>query len=319
MTPWRRAWQEALYGAAGFYRDPAGPAGHFATSSHGPAGRIFAQALVALAARANCAAIVDMGAGRGELLRHLHALAPDLALGGVDIVRRPTDLEQDIAWVESAGGPDAPLLPAARGRVLVVANEWLDVVPCPIGEVDPAGRLREVEVDETGQERLGAVAGQSATFGPAEMDWVERWWPYADDPGSRVEVGLPRDRALAELISQFDDGVVVAIDYGHRVGERPRAGTLVGYRGGRVVAPVPNGSCDLTAHVSVDSLPHDILLTQRAALGDLLPAGDRPTYDQARRDPAVYLAALQENSARAELTGPGLGDFWWAVSARNNG
>ena len=30
---------------------------------------------------------------------------------------------------------------------LVVANEWLDVVPCTIAEVDENGELREVLVD----------------------------------------------------------------------------------------------------------------------------------------------------------------------------
>ncbi|HEV7145449.1 MAG TPA: hypothetical protein VGN48_00485, partial [Pedococcus sp.] len=79
---WELAWQDALYGANGFYRRTAGPAGHFATATHGPAGGILAEALVTLALQHGLTHVVDVGAGRGELLAHLHAAQPSLRLTG---------------------------------------------------------------------------------------------------------------------------------------------------------------------------------------------------------------------------------------------
>jgi hypothetical protein len=79
------------------------------------------------------------------------------------------------------------------------------------------------------------------------------------------------------------------------------------------VPPVPDGSCDITAHVAVDSLVHDDLLDQRTALRRLGVSGATPPYELATGDPAAYLAALATSSAAAALTARGgLGDFWWA-------
>ena len=44
------------------------------------------------------------------------------------------------------------------------------------------------------------------------------------------------------------------MDYGHLAAARPPAGTLAAHRAGRLVPPVPDGSCDLTADVAWDSL-----------------------------------------------------------------
>ena len=317
--PWVVAWHEGLYGERGFYRGATGPAGHFTTSCHGPAGVLLASALRTLAARHGCSQIVDIGAGRGELLTALAALEEPLALTGVDVVARPRGLSESIAWVPSPGGSRLPAL----GRLedaLVFANEWLDVIPVPIGEVDAQGVLREVEVDTDGAEHLGARAGETATFDDQDLAWARTWWPAGDRPGTRVEVGRPRDIALRALIDAIGSGVIVAVDYGHRRDGRPGAGTLVGYRGGQLTAPLPDGSTDLTAHVAVDSLPHDRLLTQRAALLDLgfddggPLAGQGASYDLAHRDPHRYLAALQHNSARSQLLNAPLGDFTWAIT-----
>ena len=43
-------------------------------------------------------------------------------------------------------------------------------------------------------------------------------------------------------------------------------------------------------------------------------AGRGTSYDLARRDPQRYLAALQHNSARAQLLNAPLGDFTWAIT-----
>ena len=114
-------------------------------------------------------------------------------------------------------------------------------------------------------------------------------------------------------MSRLRSGLALAVDYGHRREARPAGGTLTGYRDGRQVPPVPDGSCDITAHVAMDSLVHDDLVDQRTALRRLGVSGATPPYELATGDPAAYLAALARSSAAAALTARGgLGDFWWA-------
>jgi SAM-dependent MidA family methyltransferase len=307
---WGSAWQSALYGERGFYRGDLGPAGHFTTATHGATGRALARTLWALADRYDLPGVVDVGAGRGELLRHLYALAPGRPLCGLDVVSRPPDLPEDVGWVESRGGGSLP-----EGwspvRALVVAHEWLDVVPCTIAEVGPDGTLREVLVDPaTGAESPGPrLTG-------ADHQWCQRFWPSAFTsearPGDRVEVGRQRDEAWSALLDRLPAGsVAVAVDYGHTVADRPREGTLVAYREGHVVDPVPDGSCDLTAHVAVDSLRQTRRLRQREAVA----AVGAPDHASAAVDPAAYLQALADQSAVAELRRPGgFGDFWWVIA-----
>src|SRR4051794_18129933 len=136
--------EQALYGERGFYLRPEGPRGHFRTSAH--VSRRFAEALVTLARAAGLKRVVDAGAGRGELLRELRAVAPELGLCGVERAPRPTGLPTDVGWE-----PDVPETPDA----LLVANEWLDVVPVDVVEKTADG-LRVVLVDpRTGAEALG--------------------------------------------------------------------------------------------------------------------------------------------------------------------
>ena len=305
---WREAWYGALYGPHGFYRSPSGPAGHFTTATHGPLGPVLAGALLQLAQDEGCSHIVDVGCGRGELLAQLRRLDRDVALTGVDVVDRPRHLPPGIHWLASPGGESLPDGLDRLDGALVVAHEWLDVVPCPIAEVDDDGLLREVYVDpQTGEESHGAEIGGE------ERVWAARHWA-ATEPGQRVEIGLTRDRAWAGLLRRMRGGVAVAVDYGHRGGERPSGGTLTAYREGVVVAPVPDGSCDLTAHVAMDSLDHDELLDQRTALRGLGVQAATPPRQLAADDPAAYLRALSHASAASSLTARGgFGDFWWAI------
>ncbi|MBO1766074.1 SAM-dependent methyltransferase [Allobranchiibius sp. GilTou38] len=308
-TPWERAWQDALYGERGFYRSTHGPAAHFATSAQGipGGGAVLARAVVALARVHRARHILDFACGRGELLTQLSALAPDLTLTGVDVVDRPADLPQDAAWVAGPGGAQVP--PGLHGLsdVLVLAHEWLDVVPCPVLQHD-GRRLRVVEIDQHGVERLGAPASA------ADQRWCEDNWPGWDREHSRIEVGRTRDAAYAELRGSVDSGVVVTIDYGHLRDARPDGGTLMGYRDGQACAPRPDGSTDVTAHVAMDTLGAPRLVRQRdlfTALGIRPEAADDAL---ARTDPPAYLRSLALRSAYTALTAPGgLGDFWWSV------
>lgn len=78
----------------------------------------------------------------------------------------------------------------------------------------------------------------------------------------------------------------MAVDYAHVREARPPFGTLTGFRSGREVRPVPDGSCDLTSHVALDACAAAVtavdgtappeLLTQREALHHLGITGERP-------------------------------------------
>jgi SAM-dependent MidA family methyltransferase len=302
----------ALYGPDGFFvREDAGPAGHFRTSVH--ASPLFAGALLRLVQKIDDASgrpekldIVDVGAGRGELLETLRVLMTDelrarVRLIGVELAPRPEGLDAGIEW-------RVDLPQSVTG--LLVATEWLDNVPLDVADLDDAGRLRKVLVDPAG--------GDEALGGPvdaADRFWLARWWP---EPG-RVEIGWPRDAAWAEAVQRVRRGCALAVDYGHRRAERPVGGTLTGYRNGRQVRPVPDGGCDVTAHVAVDALASAAgtayeIVTQREALKALGVDGARPPLDLARSDPGGYLRALSAAGAAAELIEPGgLGGHWWLL------
>ena len=318
---WRTAMEQALDCPHGSYWWPgAGPAAHFRTSAHNP---VFAEAVGRLLLRVDERLgtperldFVDMAAGRGELatgvLEWLAAEAPEAAARlhavSVDLGPRPEGLPEAVRW-----SGDAP-----AGIVgLLIANEWLDNVVCDIAEVGADGVARIVEVDpESGQERLGAVPDS------AQQQWLEQWWPL-ESVGARAEIGLDRDAAWRSAVDRLDRGVAVAVDYSHTSGDRPRFGTLTGYRDGHQVPAVPDGSCDITAHVALDACAgaldpravETVLTTQREYLRDLGVSGARPDLSLASSDPMGYLRGLSRASAAAELTDPaGLGAFGWLLA-----
>ena len=285
--PWRDAWDQALYGADGFFvRED--PAAHFRTNAAVP---LFAAAVSRLAGHVDAALcfpdpfdLVDVGAGRGDLLLEMHAMQARQhvpkrwRLTGVDVAQA----EVPFAWRSD--------IPAVTG--LLLANEWLDSVPVRVLQDG-----REVLVDPEGVESAGEAVSSP---------WADRWWPS----GGRVEDGSTRDQAWAEAVSRVDRGLAVAIDYGHAVADRRP--TLTGYRNGRQVRPVPDGSCDLTAHVALDSCAAATgasLVRQREALQRLGLHASLP-------DPAGegYAVQLEQASQAAELLDPaGLGGFGWLV------
>ncbi|MGN9767634.1 SAM-dependent methyltransferase [Micromonospora sp. SD12] len=374
---WRDAMQRALYGPGGFFVSGSGPADHFRTSAH--ASPAFAAALLRLVEQVDAALghprvlhVVDVGAGRGELLRALSAalgvageparsgrsglipprtgspatptppaaarpsassgpssagpapsasvpLAFRVRLTAVEKAPRPVDLPDGIDWLDE--------IPAGITGLLV-ATEWLDNVPLDVA-VHTAEGWRYLLVDPaTGEETVGDRVD------PADADWLARWWPVPaagiDGTGStgsepptavRAEIGRTRDDAWAEAVRRVDRGLALAVDYGHLRDGRPVDGTLTGYRGGRQVPPVPDGSCDVTAHVAMDSVAsagarvarcaYD-LGSQREALRALGADGGRPPLSLAVGDPAGYVRALAAASAVTELTDPaGLGGHWW--------
>jgi hypothetical protein len=304
---WKAAWDDALYGAAGFFRRES-PIAHFRTSVH--ASPLFARALVRLVREAGLDTVVDIGAGGGELLVAMHALDPGLDLLGVEVAPRPADLPAEIAWTTA--------LPESVDG-LVVANEWLDNIPCHVVEVAPGGERRVLHVDPaTGEEVLGQPLTHS-TVAASLAVWCDTWWPLsADEPGTRAEVGSTRDAAWAEVVGRVTRGLAVAVDYGHTRAARPPFGSLRSYRDGAEVDLLPDGSRDVTAHVAVDSVADrvgGVVLRQRDALHRLGVSGARPDLGLATSDPAGYVAALSSATEAAELTAEGgLGDFHWVVT-----
>ncbi|GGM30150.1 MULTISPECIES: SAM-dependent methyltransferase [Micromonospora] len=353
----------ALYGPNGFFVSGTGPADHFRTSVH--ASPAFTSALLRLVERVDAALghparldVVDVGAGRGELLRTLavqligadrHSpgdaprtggsppaapLARRLRLTAVELAPPPAELPPGIDWVDR--------VPAGITGLLV-ATEWLDNVPLDVA-VRVGDGWRYLVVDPaTGTETVGDLVD------PADASWLATWWagtggpvpvrgrpddgparPLARDTGRtgnspivgpRAEIGRSRDEAWADAVRRIDRGLALGVDYGHLSDDRPATGSLTGYRAGRQVPPVPDGSCDLTAHVAVDAVAAAgaavagsaySLVRQRDALRALGADGGRPPLTLASTDPTGYVRALAAASAVAELTDPaGLGGHWW--------
>ncbi|MFD4869526.1 SAM-dependent methyltransferase [Streptomyces sp. NPDC058412] len=297
----------ALYGPGGFYVRPGGPgpAGHFRTSVHASA--LYAGAVARLLRWVDAELghpqgldLVDVGAGRGELLAGvLAALEPETAARvrpyAVERAERPAGLDPRIRWVEA---------PPEGTTGLLFANEWLDNVP--------------LEIAEDGRYVLVAPDGTESPGGPlddADRAWLARWWPGGGGAEiGRTEIGRARDEAWAAAVASLERGLAVAVDYGHTRDARPPYGTLTGFRAGREVPPVPDGSCDVTAHVALDSCagPDAVLRTQREALTGLGVSGARPALALASADPVAYVRGLAAAGEAAELTARGgLGDFLW--------
>jgi SAM-dependent MidA family methyltransferase len=316
--------ERALYGAGGFYASGAGaPGADFRTSS--TASPHFARALLRLAAHVDAAldfpdpfTIVEVAAARGALLKGLSTyvtieapqLAPRLRLVGVDLAPEPESVaarwHHDLADVHLFTG-------------LLVANEWLDNVPCDVAEQTEAYAVY-VEVDEQGNERL------DDRVDPHDQQWLDTWWPLVDE-GERAEIGAARDARWCQAVSKLDRGVALCVDYAHDLAQREAGlyatGTLSGFRQGRQVPPVPDGSCDITAHVALDAVAaagtvggatDTVVTDQRTALKALGLTGGRPPIELATTDPHAYLRALGGAGEEAELIARGgLGDFGWLV------
>lgn len=183
--------------------------------------------------------VLDVGAGNNQLAHDLHSAA-------VESGHRWTVMSHNLAE------GDARNLTPRGGNGVVIAHEFLDDIPCTLAEVDADLNFCSVLVEpETGHEQLGDQVND------IERAWLETWWPVTVI-GARREVGLARDRAWETLLRIFDSGSAIAIDYSHTLEQRQSglfdSGTLIGYSHGRAKRPVPDGSMNITAHVSVDSL-----------------------------------------------------------------
>ncbi|HLL63556.1 MAG TPA: SAM-dependent methyltransferase [Propionibacteriaceae bacterium] len=296
---WFDTWLDCAYGADGFWRHHW-PQDHFRTAA--TTGPLLAEAVAHITDRLSISAVVDVGAGRGELVTTLAGLRPRLRLAGIDLRPRPDPLPSTVAWAEdlwdvryarwTTGQADAKL--AGDEPVLLFASEWLDDLPCPVVRREPAG-WHEIVVDEGGTERPGPRLTDSA------LDWADRWWPT----GRRAEIGMTRDRAWSALaaVVRRRGGALLLVDYGHERDHRPAEGTLTAYRDGRRVPPMPSNEINLTAAVSLDAvrtageaagLRTVLDARQDEALSRLLPKGRSdvdPLTDLARRSERAVLGS----------------------------
>lgn len=318
---WQQAMRTALYAPGGFYARGEVAARHFRTSVHA-SGR-YASAIVAILREVDLALghpdqldLVDVGGSRGELLGQVltaAALEPELARRivpcAVEVTERPPDADRRIRWRK---------VPPARITGLVVASEWLDNIPIDVAELTSSGPLL-LQVDTgTGDERPGPPPTKS------DLAWLRTWWRLRE-VGDRAEIGQTRGRAWAALVRRISRGVAICADYGHLKATRPGGGTLSSYRDGRSVPVIPDGSCDITAHVALDACEaaghkagagFSMLTTQRQGLRALGIRGARPAWALSTTDPEAYVQALVRASEEAELLDArGLGGFGWLVQA----
>lgn len=223
---------------------------------------------------------VDLAAGRGELVTGmLAALPPEVAARvrayAVEIADRPVGLDPRVEWLTEP--PEGDHRAAVRQRV---AGQR------PRG----GGRGRP-------RRRTAARAREGGRHRAARGTPLRR--------GGRVArpVVAPDARGGAASRDRPPQGHGLGVRRRHRrpgAGDRrrlrahpghpPPFGTLTGFREGRETVPVPDGSCDITAHVALDAcaeagataanaadpLPGARLLTQRAGLRALGVTGVRP-------------------------------------------
>jgi len=265
---WQQAWEETLTGSSAFYRrEPAER--HFATdATDGSSARLLAPSLARLLVDGlDSVTIVDVGAGNGSLAAALRRGAADpdrVEAICIDLRERPAGLDPAIRWVQAdARTVSLESLDIAPIEGLLIAHEFLDDVPCEWIECDADARPHAVVVGPDGSTSLGPALDDRAGCSALGIDadgitaWLDTWWPNRVEFG-RCEPGLTRDAAWARLTGMMRRGYAVAIDYGHVRSERLAGtwdgGTITGYRHGRVVSPVPDGSCNITAHVSMDAV-----------------------------------------------------------------
>ncbi len=206
--------------------------------------------------------LIEYGAGSGTLaLSILEGFRRHGSIDLLDDVRyqpiesspnRLTDLSRRFDEAGLAGvldfGAEPPAMLAAG---VVLANEFLDALPVH-RVVFRDGKLLELYV--VWRDRFAEIAAQ-----PSTPELAQR---LADDgvtghlaEGQVAEICLGLAPWLDDVDRRLARGHILAIDYGYDAAElygpRRLAGTLLGYRGHRVVENpfVDPGLTDLTAHV----------------------------------------------------------------------
>ncbi len=302
------------------------------------------------------AAAVRRSPDEPSLVARHRSLAERVHFTAVEYAHRPENLPEEIHWTTEIPDGITGLLLATEWLdnvpldvavqtadgwryVLVEPSTGVETVGGPVSGADldwlttwwpsPASSRGADRGETGGPTSTDGTAGSGSGFRAARpaqgSSLTARSRPGCPETHSsdyrRAEIGRSRDAAWADAVRKISRGLAVAVDYGHLREGRPVDGTLTGYRGGRQVPPVPDGSSDVTAHVAMDSVASAgaavarcaySLSSQREALRALGADGGRPPLSLAGTDPAGYVRALAAASTVAELTDPaGLGGHLW--------
>ena len=250
---WFDAWLESAYGADGFWRRHW-PDEHFRTAA--ATSPLFAEAVAAVASRIGVDAVVDVGAGRGDLLTGLAGSAAALRLAGIDLRSAargrcpPTvDWAEDL-WDVRYGRWTTGQAEALAGRGRSGAGRR--------GRV--AGRPARARGDP-GRRRLAGGRGRGAGRRGAARAAADRRRTSSGPTGGGRRASGPRSGRPAtgpgRRWRRWSDAVVAVcclVDYGHDREHRPAEGSFAAYRDGRQVPPMPSTEMNLTAHVSLDAV-----------------------------------------------------------------
>ena len=250
-------------------------------------GRQVAQAAEAIAPSGEFT-IVEMGAGKGLLAKHLLSAYlrdnPDFLarLRYLLVERSPAMVEMQkqrlreftgaglsVAWV-----PDLNAIPADSITGVFLSNELVDAFPVHRVVKRPVG-LREIFVGwESGKQTVSAGGASAGPPSAIEGRFVEVEAPPCSsaleayfarlgislEAGQEAEVNLEALEWMRQVGARLRRGLVVTIDYGHAAADlfapARKTGTLLGYYRHTVVdSPyVRVGQQDLTAHVDFTSL-----------------------------------------------------------------
>ena len=231
-------------------------------------GRQIAQAAEAMSLQGDFT-IVEMGAGKGLLARHLldsyrrenpaflsrvrYILverSPAMVAAQQDRLRPLLDAGVSITWI-----PDLRAFPAESVTGLILSNELVDAFPVHRVVMRPLG-LREIYVGWDGSRFIEIEAPPVSS---ALATYFERIG-VALEVGQRAEVNLPALDWMRQAGTVLRQGLVLTIDYGHTAADlyaaSRKAGTLLCYHQHHVSESpyVRVGRQDMTAHVDFTSL-----------------------------------------------------------------
>lgn len=295
---------------SGFYSrgGQAGRRGDFITSSEvgGLFGAVLARAIDSwwvASGSPDRFDLVDVGGGRGALLRSILDAAP-----GCRSALRVVCVEQSVSLREAATtllGGDGEVRSDLPDRALtgvVLANELLDNLV-----------VRVIERGSTGWLELW-VDGSTETWRPTELA-VD----LEADVGARLPIHEQAAAWVAEMLERIEVGRLVTVDYGVRTTtellHRPWLRTYSGHDRGADPLESP-GERDITVDVAFDQLPGTPLVRTQAeflnehGIGDLVATARSTWHDRARfGDLEALMARSRVMEAEALLDAGGLGGF----------
>jgi SAM-dependent MidA family methyltransferase len=310
----------ALYFApGGYYERPGrvGRSGDFVTGAswHPAFGRCLLRFLERLPGiPAERAALLDVGAGEGELLAAIAAASPSRP-GLIGVERSAIRREAARAAVPSAlfhpslGNLEAPI------SGLLVAYELFDALPVRAFRVGGEGALRERTVGrgesgrfrweerpaEDGEEILERLARRGATL----------------EPGQLLEVRPGAAALAARIAAAMEAGVILVFDYGAGTralyGPARRNGTLEAFLRHQVTRDVLTdpGSRDITAWVDFDEIAETFRAAGFEVAGPvsqsrlLLASGIAEEVEAVSRSGRSLAEQAMERNALAKLFMPG--------------